>query len=58
MPNDTLKMVSVPRAALEFVLENASFWDCGPSDEGWPSPEMRAAEDALRNALRAGQCAM
>lgn len=43
--------VCVPKAALEFVLENASFCDEGPSGAGWSSPEMDSAFLALNAAL-------
>ena len=43
--------VIVPRWALEFVLENASFQDCGPFGQGWPSQEMEKATKALETAL-------
>jgi len=39
--------VIVPRWALEFVLENASFQDQGPFGQGWPSQEMEKAIKAL-----------
>lgn len=43
--------VSVPRWALEFVLENANFQDEGPWPEGWPSPQMEKAIKALADVL-------
>lgn len=43
--------VCVPRAALDFVLENANFCDEGPAGEGWSSPEMDSAFLALNAAL-------
>lgn len=49
MPDDELdpKAVTVPRWALEFVLNNGKFWE----DESWPSGEMEDALAALRKAL-------
>ena len=44
--------VSVPRWALEFVLENANFQDEGPTGEGWCSDEMEKAVSALNDSLR------
>ena len=44
--------VSVPRWALEFVLENANFQDEGPPGEGWRSDEMEKAVSALTERLQ------
>jgi hypothetical protein len=49
---DKTEMVSVPRWALEFVMERADFWDSGPPGEGWPSDKMVEATEALEAALR------
>jgi len=49
---DETKTVTVPRWALEFIMQNASFWDEGPAGEGWSSPEMARATEALEVALR------
>ncbi len=43
--------VTVPRWALQFVMDNACFWDKGPTGEGWRSEEMRRATDELEKAL-------
>ena len=43
--------VSVPRWALEFVLENANFQDAGPCPEGWSSPQMEKAIKALEDVV-------
>lgn len=45
--------VTVPRWALEFVMDRADFVDEGPRDEGWRSYEMKRATDALEAALNA-----
>lgn len=44
-------MISVPRWALEFILQHADFADEGPYGEGWRSEEMRRAQEALENAV-------
>jgi hypothetical protein len=51
MPSDTAVSVSVPRWALEFVMDRGTFQDKGPWGEGWASPEMRRAKDAIESAL-------
>ncbi|WP_146090445.1 hypothetical protein [Rhodopseudomonas palustris] len=45
--------VSVPRWALQFIMENANFQDEGPVGDGWPSQQMSAATAALDDALKA-----
>jgi hypothetical protein len=45
-------VVSVPRWALEFIMENASLCDEGVSQEGWPSAKMRKAREAVEAALQ------
>lgn len=53
---DKAEMITVPRWALDFVMENADFWDEGPQGEGWRSQEMVEATEALEKAIRdAGQ---
>ena len=46
--------VTVPRWALQFVMDNACFWDKGPPGEGWRSDEMSRATDELEKALEEG----
>lgn len=53
MDNDDKRTVEVPAWALRFVLNHADLADDGPHGEGWMSPEMRAAHDALEAALTA-----
>jgi hypothetical protein len=45
--------VVVPVWALAYVMNHAYFQDEGPSPEGWSSPKMEAACDALEAALAA-----
>jgi hypothetical protein len=52
-----METVTVPRWALEFILRGGYFWDDGPSGEGWPSPEMDRALEALNSALSLGPSA-
>ena len=39
--------IEVPRWALEFIMENASFIDEGPGAEGWCSDKMERAVKAI-----------
>ena len=48
---DDQKTVTVPRWALQFVMDYACFQDRGPDGEGWRSDEMERATDALERAL-------
>jgi hypothetical protein len=48
---DDTETVTVPRWALEFVLDKADFCDAGPPGEGWYSGCMREAKAALEAAL-------
>lgn len=52
---DESETVTVPCWALAFVMDNADFLDDGPLGEGWKSPEMKRAMEALEGALIAGQ---
>jgi hypothetical protein len=45
-------MISVPRWALEFILERADFADRGPAGQGWSSEEMKRAQEALEKAFK------
>jgi hypothetical protein len=45
-------MITVPRWALEFILQHADFADEGPYGEGWCSEEMSRAQEALERALK------
>lgn len=53
MAERDMSLVSVPKWALEFVLERGSFQDEGPVPEGWSSTEMDAAIKLLEAALKA-----
>lgn len=44
--------VTVPRWALQFVMDHADFWDEGPRGEGWRSAAMEQATNALEEALK------
>lgn len=49
--------VTVPRWAVEFILERGNFQDEGPWGEGWPSAKMQKSLDALDEALYGNGCA-
>jgi hypothetical protein len=49
----TQTMATVPVWALAYVMNHANFQDEGPVPEGWSSPKMQAACDALEAALSA-----
>jgi hypothetical protein len=41
----------VPVAAVKFLLESCALWDAGPPGQGWQSPEMEKAVQALEAAV-------
>lgn len=49
--SDASAMVSVPRWALEFIMENAEFLDRGPDREGFRAFKMQYAAWAMKDGL-------
>jgi len=47
------EFVTVPRKAIELILDRGCFQDEGPDGEGWASPDLRAAIDQIKAAMGA-----
>jgi hypothetical protein len=45
-------VVSVPCWALKFILDHGCFQDDGPFPEGWSSPAMKHALEAIDAAIK------
>lgn len=46
-----LETVTLPRWAIEYILDNATLWDEGPAAAGWKSNWMSIAHNVIERAL-------